>query len=289
MSKKPWAGIICWLVMLLVITCFLPEAVAAAGPSISLSPNSTTMNNPITVTVTGSGFSANCTGYIWFDTNNNSQRDDGEPQVEVVTENSTAGPIPSGTTLDLPGLPPAKTYYVRVSIGGTTVSRVFSTSSVTTALTITKYDAHDNILNTRTISWQEMQSQKNVYGNGSAHYGFEGPYTTATTKDALWDTTESDNNISSRDYGAAEGTDAADLCGLAGGASPGDTISFIGSDGFSKIFDYESVYNERLSHPLPDLGRMVVTWYTQDAQETNNGSVPDYNTGMRLLFSGNSK
>ena len=282
MFKKQWIGIICWFVILLVITCFLPVVASASGPTFSLSPSSTTMNNPITVTVTGSGFSANCTGYIWFDTYNNSQRDAGEPQVEVTTDNST-GAIPFGTTLNLPSLPPDKTYFVRASIGGTTISRVFSTSSTTTALTITKYDAHGNVLNSRSVSLQDMKSMK-VYGNGSDHYCFEGPYTTATTKNDLWDTTETGNNISSRDYGAAEGTDAADLCDLAGGAAPGDTIKFIGSDGFSKTFDYESVYNERLANPLPDLGRMVVTWYTQGAQDTNNGYVPTYNTGMRLLF-----
>ena len=279
MLKRLNAKIITLATAVCTILGLLPVTVAAAGPTISVSPSSTSMNNPIMITVTGSGFIANSSGNVWLDTNNNSQMDSGESRAAVITDSNGA----VSTTLNLPSLPPDKTYFVRASIGGTTISRVFSTSSTTTALTITKYDAHGNVLNSRSVSLQDMKSMK-VYGNGSDHYCFEGPYTTATTKNDLWDTTETGNNISSRDYGAAEGTDAADLCDLAGGAAPGDTIKFIGSDGFSKTFDYESVYNERLANPLPDLGRMVVTWYTQGAQDTNNGYVPTYNTGMRLLF-----
>jgi PKD repeat protein len=246
------------------------------------------MSTPTTITITGSGFTANTAGNIWFDTNGNSIMDTGEPQVSLTT--TSAGAIPSGITLSLPALPPDQNYPIRADIpsgGSIEALASFSTSSTTTSLTVTKYDAHRNVLSTQTVSAQYMQNMQNhlpVYGNGTDHYCFEGPNMSASTHDQLWDPSETGNNISSRDYGAAQGTDAADLCDLVGGASPGDTITFKGSDGWNKTFDYESVYNERLAHPLPELGRMVVTWYTQNAQETNSGYVPAYTTGMRLIF-----
>ena len=88
-------------------------------------------------------------------------------------------------------------------------------------------------------------------------------------------------NVDSRDYGACKGNDVKDLCELAGGASTGDEIKIKSPDGFSKMFAYEDVYN-----PEPEQGKLIVTWYTKDAEETGTGYVTDgsYSTGMRLIF-----
>ncbi|MCX5999746.1 MAG: hypothetical protein NTU41_09215, partial [Chloroflexi bacterium] len=92
--------------------------------------------------------------------------------------------------------------------------------------------------------------------------------------DMLWDPGET-VNVDSRDLGAAKGTDVKDLCSLVGGASAGDTIKIKAVDGFSKWFDYDSVYS-----PAPEQGKMVLSWYNA----TFGGYVPAYGTGMRLIF-----
>lgn len=157
----------------------------------------------------------------------------------------------------------------------------------TTSVTITKYDAHGNVIGTPvTVTWEQMRDGYKglpVYGDGKTHYYCEGPnFDEARTLETLWDPTEI-GNIDSRDYGAAKGTDIKDLCNLVGGASPGYTITTKAIDGWSRTWDYENVYN-----PDPRLGRIVITWYTKDAVETNSGYVPDdYGVGMRLLFFSN--
>ncbi len=163
-------------------------------------------------------------------------------------------------------------------------------SAGTTSVTITKYDAHGNVIGTPlTVTWEQMRDgymNMPVYGDGVTHYYCEGPnFNEARTFDTLWDPTEGPEdpkvgNINSRDYGAAKGTDVKDLCNLVGGATPGDTITIKATDGFTKVWDYENVYN-----PDPRMGRLILTWYTKDAQETETGYVSDnYSTGMRLLF-----
>ncbi len=151
------------------------------------------------------------------------------------------------------------------------------------SVTVTKYDAHGNTVKTQTLTWEQMRDGYlglPVYGDGVTHYYCEGPnFDEARTSESLWDPTET-GNIDSRDYGAAMGTDIKDLCELVGGMSPGDTVTTKASDGWSRTWDYENVYD-----PDPRLGRIVLTWYTKDAQETNSGYVPnDYSVGMRLLF-----
>ncbi|MCX5991061.1 MAG: PKD domain-containing protein [Chloroflexi bacterium] len=145
----------------------------------------------------------------------------------------------------------------------------------TTSLTVTKYDAHGNVLGTQTVTYQWMETNLPVYGDGMTHYYCEGPnFDPSRTPETLWDPSET-GNIDSRDYGAAKGTDVKDLCNLVGGASPGDTIIVKAIDNFSELFDYENVYT-----PQPGQGKMVVTWYNA----TFGGYVPAYSTGMRLLF-----
>jgi hypothetical protein len=56
--------------------------------------------------------------------------------------------------------------------------------------------------------------------------------------------------------------------------APGDVVKIKADDGFSKTFAYENVYT-----PTPRQGPMVITWF-----HANEGYVPQYRTGMRLLF-----
>ena len=144
----------------------------------------------------------------------------------------------------------------------------------TTSVTITKYDAHGNVIGNTTVDYTWMQANLPVYGDGTTHYYAQGPTFDNTNFSTVWNPTE-DTNVDSRDYGAAIGTDVKDLCNLVGGATAGCTIKIKASDGFSKVFDYENVYN-----PKPQQGKMVIAWYNP----TFGGYVPTYDTGMRLIF-----
>jgi hypothetical protein len=149
-------------------------------------------------------------------------------------------------------------------------------ASPTTSITIIKYDSDGiTILNQVTVTWEWMKANLPVQGDGVTHYYHQGP--TFDPND-LWDPDET-VNIDSRDYGAAKGTDVKDLCELVGGASDGDTIKVKAADNFVKWFDYPNVYT-----PEPRQGKMVITWYTADTQEGPDGYVPDYASGMRLVF-----
>jgi hypothetical protein len=82
---------------------------------------SPTSGAPDTVaTVTGTGFTPNAAGWLWFDNNGNGVRDAGEPQVAVTT--TAAGAIPSGNILVIPNVA-AGGYQVLADItGGTTAT-----------------------------------------------------------------------------------------------------------------------------------------------------------------------
>lgn len=154
-------------------------------------------------------------------------------------------------------------------------------ADVTTSVTVTKL-ANDGttVLDQVTVTVEDMMAGSAglpVYGDGVTHYYFQGP---SFDEANMWDQTEL-VNVDSRDYGACKGTDVKDLCELAGGASAGDEIKIKSPDGFSKMFAYEDVYN-----PEPEQGKLVLTWYTKDAEESGDGYVTDggYSTGMRLIF-----
>jgi hypothetical protein len=158
---------------------------------------------------------------------------------------------------------------------------VFSVSPVlatgpTTSVTITKYASDGTtIIDQTTVTWQWMEDNLPVQGDGITHYFHQGP---TFDENNMWDPTEM-VNIDSRDYGAVMGTDVKDLCDLVGGADAGDVIKISSPDQFNKSFGYEDVYN-----PEPQQGKMVVTWFTSGPDEGNDGYVPTYDYGMRLVF-----
>lgn len=122
----------------------------------------------------------------------------------------------------------------------------------------------------RTVDYRWLEANLPVKGDGSTHYYHQGP----TFDDAdLWDPTES-KNVEDKDMGAVKGTALRDLCGLAGGMSPGDALLVRSGDGFSKRFSYGSVYS-----PSARQGQMVLTWF-----RAGEGYVPSYSTGMRVVF-----
>jgi hypothetical protein len=152
------------------------------------------------------------------------------------------------------------------------VVMVSGVSAATTSLHIQKIDDRGRIQSDKNVDYVWIEANLPVLGDGVTHYYHQGPVF-ADTPDDRWNPME-DRNILEKDMGAVKGTDLKDLCDLAGGMVPGDTVSLKAADGFSKIFAYQNVYN-----PSPRQGPMVITWYKED-----EGYVPDYRTGMRLVF-----
>ncbi len=96
------------LVSLFLVLFFLP-GLAMAAPVLSLSP----LGGPAgtELTVSGNGFEANSSGYVWFDTNGNGTREDNEPKVDVNT-NGSGG---FNATLTVPNVAPAN-YLIRANV-----------------------------------------------------------------------------------------------------------------------------------------------------------------------------
>jgi hypothetical protein len=154
-------------------------------------------------------------------------------------------------------------------------------ASPTTEVHVVRYAADGvTILNETTIDYHWMEANLPVLGDGVTHYYHQGPvFETAWTKihpDEPYDpwNPEEDINVQEKDMGAVKGTDLADLCNLVGGMAEEETVKIRATDGMTKTFPYGNVYE-----PESRQGPIVVTWYKAD-----EGYVPDYYTGMRLIF-----
>jgi PKD repeat protein len=155
-----------------------------------------------------------------------------------------------------------------------------ASAAATSQLHIMRY-ANDGttVLNETTVSWQWMQANLPVYGDGSTHYYHQGPVfandaANATHKEELrWNAAE-DTNVQEKDYGAVKGTNLRDLCDLAGGLSPGEEVTIRASDGMTKSFAYRNVYAYSSRQ-----GPMVITWAR--GTETPDDS---YDEAMKLVF-----
>lgn len=151
--------------------------------------------------------------------------------------------------------------------------------AATTSLHIIKYGNDGvTVLKETTVSYEWMEKNLPVQGDGVTHYYHQGPVflddPNPEAQEMLrWNPPE-DKNVQEKDMGAVKGTNLRDLCELVGGMSPGDTVKVRAADGFSREFAYQNVY----SFPTRQ-GPLVVTWWKADA-----GYVPDYREGMRLVF-----
>jgi hypothetical protein len=152
-------------------------------------------------------------------------------------------------------------------------------SGATTQIHIARY-ASDNVtvINETTVTYQWMETNLPVMGDGSTHYYNQGPVfiddaDPAREEQLRWNAAEN-TNVKEKDMGAVKGTKLRDLIDLAGGMVPGDVVKIKADDGFTKTFAYENVYT-----PSTRQGPMVIAWYHDD-----EGYVPQYRTGMRLIF-----
>jgi hypothetical protein len=160
------------------------------------------------------------------------------------------------------------------------------------------------ILDETTVTYQWMEDNLPVQGDGATHYYYQGPvfedewentYSLTYTggdwpnSEEKWDRVnwssgyvqeEQCNCYPNKDLGACKGTDVRDLCNLVGGMSPGDEVKIKAFDGFFKKFPYSVIYNDE-----PALGPYVVTWYSMDAGGVTSGYTGEnYTNGMRAMF-----
>jgi len=150
----------------------------------------------------------------------------------------------------------------------------------TTAVHVVKYAADGTtVLNETTVTYQWMEANLPVQGDGRTHYYHQGPVF-ADEKEAQWDVNETTNF---KDMGAVKGTAVRDLCDLVGGMSPGDEVMVKAGDGYHVEFPYENIYS-----PDPRLGSITICWFNGEESATGErqgtGSPPGYHTGMRLVI-----
>jgi hypothetical protein len=152
-------------------------------------------------------------------------------------------------------------------------------AGATTELHIVRYAADGaTILAEMTVSYQWMEENLPVYGDGVTHYYHQGP----VFEGDMWDPSETQNL---KDKGAVMGTNARDLCDLVGGMSPGDEVSFVAVDGWHTEFAYENVYE-----PLERQGAIVLAWFSGAEPEfgekygTGYPGLEGYHTAMQIVF-----
>lgn len=147
----------------------------------------------------------------------------------------------------------------------------------TTAVHVIKYAENGTVIGERTVTYQWLEQNLPVYGDGVTHYYHQGP----VFEGDKWDPNETANF---KDKGAVKGTDIKDLCELVGGMAPGDEVMIHAPDGYHVEFGYGNVYE-----PLPRQGPMVLCWYcgediTGIGEHQGRGYPPDFYAGMRLVF-----
>jgi len=137
----------------------------------------------------------------------------------------------------------------------------------TTSVHLVKYAEDGSVMNETTVTYEWMEANLPVHGDGITHYHHQGP----VFSEDKWDPDETANF---KDKGAVKGTNIRDLCDLVGGASPDDEVMIRAADGYHLEFGYANVYE-----PYPGQGRIVLCWY-----DSEKGYPPDYFNGMCVVF-----
>ena len=152
-------------------------------------------------------------------------------------------------------------------------------TAATTSIHIVKY-ANDGktILSETTKSYQWLQANLPILGDGTIHYYAQGPVfldnpDPLVEEQLRWNPGEN-TNVQEKDQGAVKGTNLKNLCDLVGGMNEGEYLTLRASDGLTKSFAYTNVYQYASRQ-----GPMVITWY-RDGGYVDSG----YADGMKLVF-----
>lgn len=150
----------------------------------------------------------------------------------------------------------------------------------TTDITVAVYSTDGTtILNSTQVSYQWLETNLPVMGDGRTHYYHQGPVF-VESKEAQWDRNETANF---KDMGAVKGTSLRELCDLIGGMAGEDELMVKSVDGYHVEFGYDNIYA-----PEPRQGTITVCWYNGEesgmGERQGTGYPPSYHVGMRLLF-----
>ena len=149
-------------------------------------------------------------------------------------------------------------------------------ANATTSVHIVKYADDGSVIAEITETYEWLEDNLPVQGDGKTHYYHQGPI----FEGDMWDPGETENL---KDKGAVMGTAAKDLCDLVGGMSPGDEIMFRAVDGWHTEFAYENIYE-----PTDSQGTVTLCWYNgEDAlfgEKYGEGYSGSYYTAMQIVF-----
>lgn len=136
--------------------------------------------------------------------------------------------------------------FVNLAGGQTSVAVA---ANATTSVHIVKYDADGTVLSETTKTYEWLQDNLPVQGDGITHYYHQGP----VFEGDMWDPSEM---LNLKDKGAVKGTAVKDLCELVGGMSPYNEVMLRAIDGWHTEFAYENIYE-----PLDEQGIITLCWY----------------------------
>jgi hypothetical protein len=152
-------------------------------------------------------------------------------------------------------------------------------SGATTELAVVKYAVDGaTILAETSVSYEWMEENLPVYGDGATHYYHQGP----VFEGDMWDPSET---VNLKDKGAVKGTAVRDLCELVGGMRPGEQVSLVAVDGWHTEFAYENVYE-----PLDLQGPIVLAWFNGaeptrgEKYGTGYPGLGGYHTAMQIVL-----
>lgn len=155
-------------------------------------------------------------------------------------------------------------------------------SGATTELQLTRIAENGTILEQQTVSYQWMEVNLPVQGDGVTHYYHQGPVFT-DDPEARWDVNETGNY---KDRGAVKGTDVKDLCNLIGGMTSDDDVMITADDGYHVEYGYTTIYT-----PSARQGPAAICWYVGEdvsgvgeRQGIGYTGKDGYFLGMRLVF-----
>ena len=155
-------------------------------------------------------------------------------------------------------------------------------SGATTELQLIRIAENGTILEQQTVSYQWMEENLPVQGDGVTHYYHQGPVFTEDPE-ARWDVNETG---SFKDRGAVKGTDVKDLCDLIGGLTADDDVMITAADGYHVEYGYSTIYT-----PPARQGPAAVCWYVGEdvsgvgeRQGIGYTGKDGYFLGMRLVF-----
>ncbi|KAF1078714.1 NosD domain-containing protein [Methanogenium sp. MK-MG] len=168
------------------------------------------------------------------------------------------------------------------TVSGSAEITVISTEGLPSVHIIKYAGDGTTIAGEATVTTRWMERHLTVYGgeNGTALH-FQGPVFEGAWNDAhpgeaynFWDPEESVNANPGKINEVVKGTSVRDLCDLAGGASEGNEIKFIATDGYRTSLSYSPIYEPQIRQ-----GEAILAWWTEE-----KGDTPAYSDGPRLFF-----